>query len=158
MHGPFLLYLNCGTFPHTCRMGVPSLAIFALVSPAQVDNAIRWINDYQVDNVIGFPKIHKKLSGRWIVIYPVDCRYVGGSDWDCLYTDVEENSISNFLRVGTWPLSPAIPASQDNFFRLLWPDFIHEEIFWLVDECNTEFACHVACCAWSAVKWITHHV
>ena len=38
-------------------------------------NAIRWINNYTVDNTIGFPKIHKKLSGRWIVIHPVDRRY-----------------------------------------------------------------------------------
>ena len=37
--------------------------------------AIRWINNYPVDNAIGFPKIHKKLPGRWIVIYPVDRRY-----------------------------------------------------------------------------------
>ena len=36
---------------------------------------MRWINNYPVDNAIGFPKIHKKLSGRWIVIYPVDSRY-----------------------------------------------------------------------------------
>ena len=65
------------------------------------------------------------------------------------YTDVVETSISNFRRVRTWPLSAVIPASQDNFARrrLLWPHFIHEEIFWLVDESNTEFACHVACCA-----------
>ena len=40
-----------------------------------MDNAIRWINNYPVINAIGFPKIHKKLSGRWIVIYPVDRRY-----------------------------------------------------------------------------------
>ena len=36
---------------------------------------MRWINNYPVDNAIGFPKMHKKLSGRWIVIYPVDRRY-----------------------------------------------------------------------------------
>ena len=40
-----------------------------------MDNAIRWINNYPVDNAIGFPKIYEKLSGRWIVIYPVDRRY-----------------------------------------------------------------------------------
>ena len=40
-----------------------------------MENTIRWINNYPLDNAIGFPKIHKELSGRWIVIYPVDRRY-----------------------------------------------------------------------------------
>ena len=52
------------------------------------------------------------------------------------------------------------PTSQDHFAlqQLLWPDFPRRNIFWLVDESNTKFARHIACCAWSAVKWITRQV
>ena len=54
------------------------------------------------------------------------------------------------------------PTSQDHFAlqHLLWPDYLHVEISWswLVAETNTKFARHIACCAWSAVKWITRQV
>ena len=59
---------TCRTSDLCCRLSRAELL-------KKLDNAIRWINDYPVDNAIGFPKIHKKLSGRWKVIYPVDRRY-----------------------------------------------------------------------------------
>ena len=56
--------------------GCPVISEFcSRLSRAEVDNAIRCINNCPVDNAIGFPRVHKKLSGRWIVIYPVDRRY-----------------------------------------------------------------------------------
>ena len=56
--------------------GCPDISEFcSRLSRAEVDNAIRCINNCPVDNAIGFPRVHNKLSGRWIVIYPVDRRY-----------------------------------------------------------------------------------
>ena len=56
------------------------------------------------------------------------------------YSVLAKTTISNFRQVGTWPLSLAIPPSQDHFARrwLLWLDFFHEEIFELVEESNNQ--------------------
>ena len=54
------------------------------------------------------------------------------------------------------PLSPATFHKPGLFCSLAatLARFFHVEIFWLVGESNTKFACHIAWCAWSAVKWI----
>ena len=64
------------------------------------------------------------------------------------------------ISVESEPLSPAnfhkpgpfcsSATTLGRFFRI--------EIFWLVGESNTKFARHIACCAWSAVKWVTRQV
>ena len=52
------------------------------------------------------------------------------------------------------------PTSQDRFAAsaATLARFVHVGIFWLADESNTKFARRIACCAWSAVKWITCQV
>ena len=73
----------------------------------------------------------------------------------CFYTDEAKTSISNFRRVGT-AFSRELPQARTSAAFLA--RFFHVEIFWLVGESNTKFARHIACCAWSAVKWITRQV
>ena len=64
----------------------------------------------------------------------------------------------NFRRVGT-AFSGELPQAKAILLFSSYSDQIfHAEIFWLVDESNTKFARHIACCAWSAVKWITRQV
>ena len=53
---------------------------------------------------------------------------------------VAKTTVSNLGQVGTWSLSLAFPASQDHFAGRWSTKVI------------TKFACHIACCAWSAVK------
>ena len=70
------------------------------------------------------------------------------------YSVVAKTTIRNFRQVGTWPLSLAIPVSQDRFARrwLLWIYFFTKKYFKSSAKVITKFACHIACCAWSAVK------
>ena len=58
------------------------------------------------------------------------------------------------------PLSPANINKPELFCSsaATLARFFHVEIFWLVDESNSKFTRHIACCAWSAVEWITHQV
>ena len=72
----------------------------------------------------------------------------------CFYTDVAKTSISNFQRVGT-ALLRRTSTSQN---RPEPARFFHVGIFWVVDKSNTKFERHIACRAWSAVKWITRQV
>ena len=76
----------------------------------------------------------------------------------CLYTDIAKTSIGNFRQVRT-AFSGELPQARTILlFGSYSGTFLHVEIFWLVDESNTKFACHIACCAWSAVKWSTRRV
>ena len=78
----------------------------------------------------------------------------------CFSIDVAKTSISNFGRAGTAfsdKLHKTGPfcSSAATLARFFHVEF---EISWLVGESNTKFARHIACCAWSAVKWITRQV
>ena len=59
------------------------------------------------------------------------------------------------------PLSPANSQKPGPYFfssAATLTSLFLVEIFLLVQESNAKFARHIACCAWSAVKWITRQV
>ena len=76
----------------------------------------------------------------------------------CFSIDVAKTSISNFGRVGTAFSGELHKPGPFCSSAATLARFFHVEIFWLVGESNTKFARHIACCAWSAVKWITRQV